>query len=188
MANWSGPQVGAALHALGALGMGPLPGRFAAEALPRLRSCLADLSPAELAAAAWGVATLRVRPPPAWLDALLDAAAAAGPAAFGDQPLADLLWALARLRYQPSAEWMAPVLGHIGGRAAAMAPQALGISLWALSVLEYEPPEGAADAFRASAGGGEYSAAALAAYDAACARRGRSRAAAVADGGGGVLA
>lgn len=158
MWTWSGPSLSLALHALGALYLFPVPGKFINEVLPRMQSCFYDLTPSELANALWGLVRLRVRPPAAWMDDYLGAVEALPVEDFSSQALSDILWSLAKLRYQPSDEWMQPVLQVLEQRLPSLNVQTLGIVLWGIHRLELEVPAVLLEALEAKAGqayGGE---------------------------------
>lgn len=138
MGLMSGSALSGALAALAALGAGPVPGKFANEALPRLKEVFPDLTPPELAGVLWALVRLRVRPPADWMDAYLAAVARVPAREFSSHAMSDVLWALATLRFQPADEWLAPLRAQLRGRAPELDAPVLGSVLWSLKRLELE--------------------------------------------------
>jgi hypothetical protein len=139
LAACSGSAIVGALCASARLRLAPLPRAWGIAATARLRAQLHTLCPAQLAAAASALASLRARPPlvlgTEMSLALLARAHEASPA-----DTARLLIALARLGLRPRVAATAQLTALMASLAVRASPRDLCAAVWALAVVTRDAP------------------------------------------------
>ncbi|WIA17210.1 hypothetical protein OEZ85_014090 [Tetradesmus obliquus] len=132
--------------------LGLQPSRAVQSQLWAAAAGVACLTGSEAAAVLHAVARLRLRPPPAWMAALL-AGSQRQLGSLSFQQLAVMVWACGALRCRPPVAWMHAALGQLAAQlqgSQPLPPASLSMTVWGLSQLGFQPSQPAAHALLAA--------------------------------------
>ncbi|KAG2487212.1 hypothetical protein HYH03_014186 [Edaphochlamys debaryana] len=105
-------------------------------------SCLAGrvrrLEPHQLSMALYALVQLRVRPDPAWMEAVLVQIFHTLPA-MNEVQISGIAWCVAKMSYRPHPVWADRLLSAAAGRLSCFPPRHLAKLLWAVGAMGYQP-------------------------------------------------